>query len=130
MSAIATRSRLESFSEERGGWLWDAIEEGLGTYLYGFLGDTMRTNPRIYGIRMKEYPNTIGLCTNIHRKGVEGQGTKSQDERRQGGTDRSHIGAGRPHHGPTSGALLRGAFRLFLFSDMFSDNFFTGINSA
>jgi len=26
LSAIANRSRLESFSEERGGWLWDTIE--------------------------------------------------------------------------------------------------------
>jgi len=67
---------LESFSEERGGWLWDTIEEGLGTYLYWFSGDRMRTNPRLYGIHTKEYSNTIGLCANIHRKGVEGQGTK------------------------------------------------------
>ena len=45
-------------------------------YLYGFLGDRMRMNPRLYGIRIKEYPNVIGLCANIRRKGVEGQGTK------------------------------------------------------
>jgi hypothetical protein len=35
LSAIANRFRLESFSGERGGLLWDTIEEGLGTYLYG-----------------------------------------------------------------------------------------------
>ena len=28
---------------ERGGWLWDTIEEGLGTYLYGFSEDVMMT---------------------------------------------------------------------------------------
>jgi len=76
LSAIANRSRLESFSEERGGWLWDTIEEGLGTYLYGFSRNRMRTNPRLYGIRTKEYPNAIGYCANIHRKGVEGQGMR------------------------------------------------------
>jgi len=48
LSAIANRFRLESFSEERGGYLWDTIEGGLGTYLYGFSGDRMRKNPRLY----------------------------------------------------------------------------------
>ena len=76
MSAIANRSRLESFSGERGGWLWDTIEEGLGTYLYGFSGDGMRTDSRLYGIRTKEYPVMIGLCANIHRKSVEEKGTR------------------------------------------------------
>jgi len=71
LSAIANRSRLESFSERRGGWLWDTIEEGLATYLYGFLGDGMRTDSRLYEIRMKEYPITSGLCVNIRRKSVE-----------------------------------------------------------
>jgi len=42
-------------SGERGGWLWDTIEEGLGTYLYGFLEDVMRTDSRLHGICMKEY---------------------------------------------------------------------------
>jgi len=67
---------LESFSRERGGWLWDTIEEGLGTYLYGFSGDGMRMDSRLYGICTKEYPIMSELCANIHRKGVEGQGTK------------------------------------------------------
>jgi len=68
LSAIANRSRLESFSGERGGWLWDTIEEGLGTYLYGFSEDGMRMDSRLYGIHTKEYPITIGLCANIRRK--------------------------------------------------------------
>jgi len=75
-SAIPNRSRLESFSGERVDWLWDTIEEGLGTYLYRFSGDVMRTDSRLYGIRTKEYLITTGLCTNIHRKGVEDQGTR------------------------------------------------------
>ena len=65
LSAIATRSNLGSFSGKRGGWLWDTIEEGLGTYLYGFAGDMMRTDSRLYGIRTKEYPIMTGLCVNI-----------------------------------------------------------------
>jgi len=48
---------------------------GLDMYLYGFLGDKMRTNPGLYGFRTKEYPNTIGYCVNIRKKGVEGWGT-------------------------------------------------------
>ena len=71
LSTIANRSRLESLSRESGGWLWDTIEEGLGTYLYGFSGDGMRTDSRLYGIRTKEYPITSGLCTNVRRKGIE-----------------------------------------------------------
>ena len=71
LSTIANRSRLESFFGERGGWLWDTIEGGLGTYLYGFSRDGMRTDSRLYGIRTKEYLITIGLCTNIRRKSVE-----------------------------------------------------------
>jgi len=67
---------LESFSEERGGLLWDTIEGGLGMYLYGISADGIRTDCRLYGIRTKEYPITIGLCTNIRRKSVEGQGTR------------------------------------------------------
>jgi len=69
LSAIA--NILVSFSGERGGWLWDTIEEGLDIYLYGFSGDGMRTDSRLYGIRTKEYPVMIGLCANIHRKSVE-----------------------------------------------------------
>jgi len=65
----------ESFSRERGGWLWDTIEEGLGAYLYGFLGDG-RTDSRLYGICTKEYPIMTGLCANICRKSVEEQGTR------------------------------------------------------
>jgi len=45
-------------------------------YLYMFSGDKMRMIPRLYEIHTKEYPITSGLCANIHRKGVEGQGTK------------------------------------------------------
>jgi hypothetical protein len=30
----------------------------------------------LYGIYMKEYLITIGLCANIHRKSVEEQGTR------------------------------------------------------
>jgi len=75
-SAIANRSILESFSGERGGWLWDTIEEGLGTYLYGFLEDVIRTNSRLYGIPTEEYPIMTGLYGNIHRKSVEEQGTR------------------------------------------------------
>ena len=45
-------------------------------YLYGFSGDGMRTDSRLYGIRTKEYLITSGLCANIRSKGVEGQGTK------------------------------------------------------
>ena len=44
-------------------------------YLYGFLGDGMRTDSRHYTICTKEYMITSG-CTNICRKGVEGEGTK------------------------------------------------------
>jgi len=73
LSAIANRSRLESFFGKRGDWLWDTIEKGLGTYLYEFSGDVMRTDSRLYGIRTKEYPITTGLCTNIRRKSVEEQ---------------------------------------------------------
>jgi len=32
-SVIANGSILESFSGKRGGWLWNTIEDGLGTYL-------------------------------------------------------------------------------------------------
>ena len=56
---------------ERCGWLWDTIEEGLGTYLYGFSEDVMRMDSRLYRIRTKEYPITTRLCTNIQRKSVE-----------------------------------------------------------
>ena len=71
LSTIANRSRLESFAGERGDWLWDTIEEGLGTYLYRFSKDMMRMDSRLYGICMKENPITTGLCVNIHRKNVE-----------------------------------------------------------
>ena len=52
------------------------FEQGLDTYLYGFSGDGMRTDSRLYRIRTKEYPVTIGLCAHIHRKSVEEQGTR------------------------------------------------------
>jgi len=68
-------------------------------YLYGFSGDKMRTNPRLYGIRTKEYPNMIGYCANIHRKGVEGQGMRV-GTRGAGGANWPHIGVGRPPRGP------------------------------
>jgi len=74
---------LESLLGERGGWLWDTIEEGLGMYLYGFSKDVMRVDSRLYRIHMKEYPITTGLCANIHRKSVEEQGMRigTGDER-------------------------------------------------
>ena len=31
----------------------------------------MRMDSRLYGIRTKEYPITIGLCANIRSKSVE-----------------------------------------------------------
>ena len=65
LSVIANRSNLGSFSGKRGGWLWDTIEEGLGTYLYGFSEDVMRTDARLYGICTKEYLITTRLCVNI-----------------------------------------------------------------
>jgi len=67
---------MESFAGERGGWLWDTIEEGLGTYLYGFSKDMMWMDSRLYEIRTKEYPIMTGLCTNVRRKNVEEQGTR------------------------------------------------------
>jgi len=36
----------------------------------------MRTDSRLYGIHMKEYPIMSGFCVNIHRKSVEEQGTR------------------------------------------------------
>jgi len=44
----------------------------------------MRINPRLYGIHMKEYPNAIGLCMNIRRKGVEEQETKVRSKGSKG----------------------------------------------
>jgi len=40
-------------------------------YLYGFSQDVIRTDSRLYGIRTEEYPITIGVCRNIHRKSIE-----------------------------------------------------------
>jgi len=117
LSAIANRSRLESFSRERGGKLWDTIEEGLGAYLYGFSGDGMRMDSRLYGIRTKEYLITSGLCANIRKKGVEGQGTKVE----------TRGGKGAPV-GPTRGPL-RVPFCVvpldsaYFLSDVFSNKF-------
>jgi len=64
----------------------------------------MRMDSRLYRIRTKEYLITIGLCANICRKSVEEQGMRV-GARATGGADRPHLGIGRPHQGPASGAL-------------------------
>jgi len=53
-------------------------------YLYGFSEDVMRTDSRLYGMRMEEYPITIGLCGNIHRKSIEEQGMRIGTESDRG----------------------------------------------
>ena len=113
-SAIANRSILESFLGERGGWLWDTIEEGLGTYLYGFSEDVITTDSRLYGIHTEEYPITIGL----YGKSIEEQGTRIRTGGNRG-----------PPAGPTRGPprvpfclvpLDSSYFLLNIFSDKIS----------
>jgi hypothetical protein len=123
LSAIANRSNLESFLGERGGWLWDTIEEGLGTYLYGFLEDVMRTNSRLYGIRTKEYPIMTGLCANIQRKSVEEQGTRIETRGDRGApTDPTRAPAD-PTRGPLRVPFCVVPLDSYFLIDMFSDKF-------
>jgi len=68
----------------------------------------MRMDSRLYRICSEEYPIMTRLCGNIQRKSIEEQGTRVE----MGGDRGAPTG---PTRVPTSGALMRGAFRLFLF---------------